>query len=118
MIDPQQALWRARSLLSCGDEVALVLVQPGPLVEVARGEPGRVQLLPSDVLRPVLLAGASAYTLLHTHPHGGPPSPADHAVTRRLVAAGSMVGVRLSAHLVVSPEHVWDCLVSSGRLAA
>lgn len=118
LMDPVAALTHARDLLGCGREVALVLVQPGPLVEVARGEADRLRLVPADVLRPVLLAGATSYVLLHTHPAGGPPTAADVAVTRRLVAAGTVLGVRLSAHVVVAPEQTWDCLTPSGRLAA
>lgn len=118
LTDPVIALARAHDLLGCGREVALVLVQPGPLVEVARGDADRLRLVPADVLRPVLLAGATSYVLLHTHPAGGPPTAADVALTRRLVAAGAVLGVRLSAHLVVAAEQTWDCLTSSGRLAA
>ena len=118
LTDPVMALADARALLACGREVALVLVQPGPLTEVARGDADRLRLVPADVLRPVVLAGARAYMLIHTHPAGGPPTAADVALTRRLVAAGAVVGVRLSAHLVVAPERTWDCLTSSGRLAA
>lgn len=118
LTDPVAAVAHARDLLGCGREVALVLVQPGPLVEVARGEVGRLALSPADVLRPVVLAGAPSYLLLHTHPGGGPPTAADVALTRRLVAASTVLGVRLTAHLVVSAERTWDCLTSSGRLAA
>lgn len=118
LTDPLAALAHARTLLGCGREVAWVLIQPGPLVEVSRGEADRLRLVPADVLRPVVLAGARAYLLLHTHPTGGPPTAADVALTRRLVAASAVLGVRLSAHLVVTPERTWDCLTSSGRLAA
>lgn len=118
LTDPVAALTHARDLLSCGREVALVLIQPGPLIEVARGDADRLRLVPADVLRPVVLAGARAFMLIHTHPAGGPPTAADIALTRRTVSAGAVLGVRLSAHLVVAPERTWDCLTSSGRMAA
>lgn len=56
------------------------------------------------------MAFAGPVDLLHTHPDGGPPSAADRAVTRRLVAAGAVIGLCLQAHLVVGPDEVWDCL--------
>ncbi|MGI8536930.1 MAG: JAB domain-containing protein [Mycobacteriales bacterium] len=57
---------------------------------------------PADVLGPVLRQGWDAFVLVHTHPCGGPASAADHAVTRRLVAACAVVGVRLETHLVLT----------------
>lgn len=111
----RSAVAQAR-LLVAGEveEIALVLPFPGDLVEVARGGADSVRVTPAAVLRPVLLAGASAFVLMHNHPRGGPPNAADHAVTRRLVAANAVVGVRLQAHLVLAPDQEWDCLGSYG----
>lgn len=101
-----------RELLGSGYETVAVVPAGGPPVVVATGAADRVQVSPGQVLRPVLLSGATSYVLVHTHPDGGPPSAEDHAVTRRLVAASVLLGVRLSAHLVLAPEGQWDCLAA------
>lgn len=99
-----------RDLLAGGLETVAVLPSGGALQVIAVGSADQVRITPSDVLRPVLLSGADSYTLVHTHPNGGPPSAADLAVTRRLVAAGTVLGVRLTQHLVLAPAGTWDCL--------
>ncbi len=101
-----------RGMLADPRETVVVVPAGAAPVVVARGAADRVRVTPGQVLRPVLLAGASCYLLAHTHPGGGPPSADDHAVTRRLVAASAVCGVRLSAHLVLAPEGQWDCLAA------
>lgn len=55
-----------------------------------------------DVLRPVLVAQASAFVLAHNHPSGDPtPSAEDVAFTRRIKEAAEIVGVLLVDHVVV-----------------
>lgn len=63
---------------------------------------------PREVFRDALLRGASAVVVAHNHPSGDPePSAADIAVTRRLAAAGRLLGVPLLDHLVVGDvDHV------------
>lgn len=57
---------------------------------------------PREVFRDALLRGAASIALAHNHPSGDhSPSPADRAVTRRLAAAGAMLGIPLLEHLVV-----------------
>lgn len=72
-----------------------------------------VALGPADVLGPVLRQGWAAFLLVHTHPCGGPPSAADHAVTRRLTAAAAVVGVRFEAHVVLTATRTY---VVSGQV--
>lgn len=93
------------------EQVAVVPAGCRPVV-VAIGSADSVRVTPGQVLRPVLLAGASSYLLAHTHPHGGPPSLSDLAVTRRLVAAGTVLGVHMTAHVVLAPDQHWDCLAA------
>ena len=58
---------------------------------------------PREVFRPVLRDAAAAVLLVHNHPSGDPsPSPEDHAVTRRLEAAGRTLGVDVLDHVVVA----------------
>ena len=101
-----------RRLLCDPVETVVVLPCVGPVCVVARGSRHSVAVTPGQVLRPVIAAGADSYVLVHTHPQGGRPTSSDLAVTRRLVAAGTVLGVTLTAHLVLAPEGHWDCLAS------
>lgn len=98
------------------DEHCWVVGPEGTRIEV--GVPGqdRVRLLPAEVLRAALAHGWSTFTLLHSHPAGGAPSAADHALTRRLVAASEVIGVTLATHLVVAPGATY--VVTGQRRAA
>lgn len=57
---------------------------------------------PREVFRPALAAGAAALVVVHNHPSGDPaPSREDREVTRRLVLAGEILGIKLLDHVVV-----------------
>ena len=57
---------------------------------------------PRDVFREAAIGGAAAIVIFHNHPSGDPtPSPADVALTRRLVAAGSLLGIEVVDHLIL-----------------
>ena len=57
---------------------------------------------PRDVFREAILGGATALVVFHNHPSGDPsPSPEDAALTARLAAAGSLMGVALVDHVVL-----------------
>jgi DNA repair protein RadC len=57
---------------------------------------------PREVFRPALAAGGAAIVAVHNHPSGDPePSSEDLAVTRRLIEAGTLLGVPLLDHVVV-----------------
>jgi DNA repair protein RadC len=57
---------------------------------------------PREVFAIALAARAVALVLFHNHPSGDPePSSADIALTRRLVAAGAILGVDVLDHMVL-----------------
>jgi DNA repair protein RadC len=69
---------------------------------VSRGGLSSASVEPRDVFRPALLACAAAIIAAHNHPSGDPtPSPADIALTRRLVTCGELIGIELLDHIVV-----------------
>ena len=87
------------------------------MVPVVSGRLGEPQLVaygdcsgdiipPSCVFRAGISAAADQVVLVHNHPAGGPPSVEDHAVTRRLTAAGALLGIPLLVHLVIT-EGCW-----------
>jgi DNA repair protein RadC len=57
---------------------------------------------PREVFREAVTARAAALVLFHNHPSGDPePSPEDVALTRRLVSAGTLLGIEVLDHLVL-----------------
>lgn len=70
--------------------------------EVSRGILDSTLVHPREVFRAALLANAAAIVAGHNHPSGDPsPSPDDVALTRRLAAAGDIMGVPLLDHVIV-----------------
>jgi len=60
---------------------------------------------PREVFRRALLAGAPALILYHNHPSGDPaPSREDIQITRQLVEAGQLLGIKVLDHLIVGVE--------------
>lgn len=58
---------------------------------------------PREVFRGAIRGAAAAILLVHNHPSGDPrPSAEDHAVTRRLQAAGELLGIRVVDHVIVA----------------
>jgi DNA repair protein RadC len=58
---------------------------------------------PREVFAPALERRAAGLIVAHNHPSGDPePSPEDMAITRRLVDAGTLLGVELLDHVVVA----------------
>ena len=57
---------------------------------------------PREVFKAALDARAAAVVLFHNHPSGDPePSAEDLALTRRLAAAGTLLGVEVLDHVVL-----------------
>ena len=57
---------------------------------------------PREVFKPAILAGSAALLLAHNHPSGDPePSAEDIALTRRLTAAGQLLGIEILDHLIL-----------------
>lgn len=56
---------------------------------------------PKDVFRQAVREGATGIIVCHNHPSGDPkPSPEDIAVTKRLVDAGDILGIRVLDHVI------------------
>ncbi len=95
-----------------GVEVALVWPLTGDAVGqeliVAAGTSDRVTVRPDRVFRHAIRLGATGIVLSHNHLRDTGPSDADRAVTRRLVAAGHLLGVPLVASVVIEPSATHD----------
>jgi DNA repair protein RadC len=57
---------------------------------------------PREVFKPAILAGSAAILAAHSHPSGDPePSTEDISLTRRLAAAGQLLGIELLDHVIL-----------------
>ena len=60
---------------------------------------------PREVFKPAILASSSAILIAHNHPSGDPePSAEDLALTRRLAAAGTILGIEVLDHVVLGEQ--------------
>lgn len=58
---------------------------------------------PREVLRPGLEYGAAAIILAHNHPSGiATPSESDIEITKQLISAGKIIGIRILDHIIVT----------------
>jgi DNA repair protein RadC len=72
---------------------------------------------PREVFREAAAARAAGIVLFHNHPSGDPtPSADDLALTRRLVAAGELMGIDVLDHLVLTATR-FVSLREIGRLS-
>jgi DNA repair protein RadC len=75
---------------------------PLGIVKISQGGISGAAMSPSDVMRPLLAMGASAFVLVHNHPSGDPtPSQDDVHMTRALKRAAECVGLSFLDHLIV-----------------
>jgi DNA repair protein RadC len=69
---------------------------------VASGTLNSTIVQPRDVFREAMLGAAASVVAFHNHPSGDPsPSPDDVELTRRLRAAGILMGIEVVDHIVL-----------------
>lgn len=57
---------------------------------------------PRETFKTALLSSAAAIILMHNHPTGDPtPSSEDLTITRRLIEAGDMIGIKVLDHIII-----------------
>lgn len=83
---------------------------------VSIGSVDHTFMSPREIFRDALLQGASAVVLGHNHPSGdSTPSRDDEAITRRLGAAGDLLGIEVLDHIVIGHQR-WTSLARRGVL--
>lgn len=121
LVRDNQTQYAAARIMDSGDagEVVRALIADSPrevflvlfldnrhhVSAVHRVSEGRIDSTPADpreVFQAAILANARRVILAHNHPSGDPePSPQDVALTRRLCAAGQLLGIEVLDHIVV-----------------
>ena len=60
---------------------------------------------PREVFRPAVKSGAAAIIVAHNHPSGDPaPSDQDIAITKRLIEASRIIGIKLLDHIIAGRD--------------
>jgi DNA repair protein RadC len=60
---------------------------------------------PRDVFHEALLEPAAGVILIHNHPSGNPsPSEEDLRITKQLVEAGRLLGIKVYDHIILAGE--------------
>jgi DNA repair protein RadC len=70
---------------------------------------------PRECFRPLILSGASACILGHNHPSGQTvPSAEDIKITKQLISAGQLIGIKVLDHVIVGRSSPGLSLRESG----
>ena len=73
-----------------------------PPVEVSKGILNSTLIHPREVFKPAIQHSSAKVILAHNHPSGDPsPSSQDIHVTRKLIAAGKIVEIKVLDHLII-----------------
>lgn len=106
--DPDQALVLLGPLLEGLEQEAVVVLGLGArnqalhATTVALGRINAAGVLPREVFREAIAAGATGLIMAHNHPSGDPePSEDDIRLTHRLQRCGQTLGIEVIDHLVV-----------------
>ena len=84
----------------------------------ARGTVNHTPVYPREVVRRALELNAAAVILVHNHPSGDPTaSREDLDMTRRIVDAGSVVGLTIRDHVIIGNGR-WLSFRAEGLLDA
>lgn len=85
--------------------------------EISRGTIDSTIVHPRELFRSALLAHAANIVVGHNHPSGDPmPSPDDHALTRRIVHAGEILGVDVVDHIVIGHDGRYFSFKEAGAM--
>jgi DNA repair protein RadC len=61
---------------------------------------------PREVLKPAILANSASIIMCHNHPSGDPqPSEEDRLLTRTIVQAADIIGIRVLEHLIITMDN-------------
>ena len=93
--------WRERMIVVCLDAGN----QPVGVAVVSTGGLSYAQVDVASVFKPAVLLPASAIIIAHNHPSERPePSVDDIALTRKLREAGTLLGIRVLDHIILTSD--------------
>ncbi len=84
--------------------------------DVSRGGLHSAIVHPREVFKTAIKKSAASIILVHNHPSGDPqPSSEDIEITRRLIEAGTLIGIEVLDHIIIG-EHKYSSLKSLGLI--
>lgn len=94
--------------------IVLYLNQANNPIKVERISDGGITFTvadPRDLFKRAIMNNATGVVLCHNHPSGNPiPSDKDKALTKRLVAAGDILGISVIDHIIIGEERFYSFL--------
>ena len=76
---------------------------------IAKGTLDSAEIHPREVFKSAIKNSAARIVLVHNHPSGDPtPSEEDKDVTKKLMDAGSILGISVLDHVIVGGEGWWS----------
>lgn len=76
------------------------------IFEVSRGTLNASIVHPREVFQRAILQNANSIMLMHNHPSGDPsPSNDDINITKRLIDAGNILGIKVLDHIIIGDEY-------------
>jgi DNA repair protein RadC len=79
--------------------------QPTHIMTVSVGTLNSSIVHPREVFKSAILSNSASVILFHNHPSGNPePSGTDMEITRRLIEAGTIIGINVIDHVIVGDE--------------
>jgi len=79
------------------------------LQKISQGILDQTLVHPREVFAPAIHLQAAAVILIHNHPSGDvSPSEQDQSVTKRLVESGTLLGIKVLDHVIISESHYFS----------
>jgi len=73
---------------------------------------------PREIFKPAIVANAAAVIVGHNHPSGDPaPSAEDTRLSKRLQAAGELLGIRVLDHIITGEVGRWYSFQDDGAFS-
>lgn len=107
LVNPEQVEAYLSELKPAAQEcfVVIALDAKNRVIEkhlVSLGTVSSALVHPRECFRPLIQSGASTCILAHNHPSGDPtPSAEDIKITRQLISAGEIMGIKILDHVVI-----------------
>ena len=72
---------------------------------IYQGDVNSITVRPAEVFRPAVMEAVPKIIVIHNHPSNDPePSPADVALTKKLIEAGKLLEIALLDHVVIGGD--------------
>lgn len=121
---PDVAAELIQKMIGDSDRENLVLVcldtknKPTSVQIISTGSLNSSIVHPREVFKSVLISNAASFLIGHNHPSGDlTPSAEDINITERLIEVGSLVGVPIIDHVIVSDKKFYSMRQSSRKVS-